>query len=164
MGRTEKNIVINEKLEIKETTFGKCITIGDGFVDEIAKIMKNYSGIIIMRNKGRGFKPFKLLLKHQLYIETLEKDLEKYNDTTSYTLVPVNSEHYIDVAKIEHEYIPDDIDELMKKKEESINEVRYETEDAISDLNCDMSYEISEITKRFDEKIEKAKEENKEKE
>lgn len=158
MGKTIRKIVENNGIEKIENYGSKTYNFKNH-----EKFDKDCDIIVVMKNRGYGLIPFKLYLTQQLSIADLENELQEDEEIEEFVVISVNSSKYISVAKVENEYIPDDINALMRRKEESIEEVRCETEDAISDLKSDMDCDISDIKRVYDEKIEKAKQEKKEK-
>ena len=76
-------------------TCGKGDTFGECFDLNISE-----DCVILCRNSGRGWVPFKFLLPHQVYLQDLKDDLKENGDaSTIYAVFPVNSYNYIKVAE-----------------------------------------------------------------
>lgn len=160
MGYWKKNIVINEKLEIKKSNgIGDYIKLTSD--EQIKELLEDYNIVILMSNEGYGLKPFRLLLKHQISIDMLKQELEKNKNTREFTIVPAKSEHYIDIAKVENEYVPDNIDDLQKKKKDLMNKIKHDFTEKIDSLKTNLKDELEKVENAYDKQIEQAREENK---
>jgi hypothetical protein len=53
--------------------------------------------MIVCVNEGYGMKPVRVLLPHQLYVESIRKLIEDYPSARWITCIPANSQHYVDV-------------------------------------------------------------------
>ena len=156
MGKYKKNIVVNEKLEFYKDSD----TIR--FVDEIKELVDKHNVVILMRNSGYGLTPFRLMSFHQINMATLEDELEKHGDIRSFTVVPANSDNYIDIAKVELEYIPDNIDALQKEMKKVIEDMKKEAEETIKNIKGDLETDIEHVEERFLKLINEAKREARE--
>ena len=51
--------------------------------------------VILCRNNGGGWKPFKFLLEHQVYLEDIKEDMKEHGGAhVEYAVFRVNPEHY----------------------------------------------------------------------
>jgi hypothetical protein len=58
---------------------------------------KGYTAVILCKNNGTGLDPLRLLLPHQVYEKDLEEIFSQFPDTTEFTIVPINHEHYLEI-------------------------------------------------------------------
>jgi hypothetical protein len=80
----KNNIIIN----IEATSFGDIVDFA---------MPENTTAVILCYNEGYGLRPFDLCLPHQVYVKKLQKKLKENPLIRSFTIIPMNNEHYIGV-------------------------------------------------------------------
>lgn len=95
---SEVKVILAEGVEIGKSIFdsrpGERLAMGGALR---FKTPEDCDLVVLMGNTGTGYKPYRTLLTHQVYVDDLKKDFEKHHFEVIYVL-PVSSKAPFQIA------------------------------------------------------------------